>query len=94
MVFEKKGDSKKWSKKAICHLAIWQNLCFGQFYHSSIEFLEISQLLAKVKGDTLFIIFVSFSHHLNLNEQEKIKIKKSAKQAQSIEPKIAEQDTS
>ena len=24
-------------KKAIWHLAIWQHLCFGQFYHSKIE---------------------------------------------------------
>ena len=24
-------------KKAIWHLAIWQNWCFGQFYHSKIE---------------------------------------------------------
>ena len=59
--------------KAIWHLAIWQNLCFGQFYHLSIEFLELSQLLAKAKGHTLIIIFVSFSHLLNLSEQEKIK---------------------
>ena len=24
-------------KKVIWHLAIWQNWCFGQFYHSKIE---------------------------------------------------------
>ena len=27
--------------KDIWHLAIWQNWCFGQFYHSKIEFLQI-----------------------------------------------------
>ena len=25
------------SKKAICHLAIWQNWCFSQFYHKKNE---------------------------------------------------------
>ena len=41
-------------KKTIWHLAIWQNWCFGQFYHSKIEVLQIAQLLA-------IFIFVSFS---------------------------------
>ena len=56
-------------KKATWHLAVLQNLCLGQCYHLSIEYLELSQLSAKAKGDTLIIIFVSFSHHLNLSEQ-------------------------
>ena len=32
-------------KKAIWHLAIWQNWCFGQFYHSKIgkQKLSLSQ---------------------------------------------------
>ena len=28
-------------KKNIWHLAIWQNWCFGQFYHSKIENLTL-----------------------------------------------------
>ena len=40
-------------------------LVFGQII---IEVLQISQSLAK--ADTLVIIFVSFSHHSNLSEQE------------------------
>ena len=34
--------------KAIWHLLICQNWCFGQFYHSRIEALQIAQLLALV----------------------------------------------
>ena len=29
-----------YTKKTIVHLAIWQNLCFGQFYHSKICKIE------------------------------------------------------
>ena len=32
----------KSSKKPFYHLAIWQNWCFGQFYHSKIEFKHLS----------------------------------------------------
>ena len=35
-------------------MAIWQNWCFGPFYHSRIEVLQIAQLLA-------IVIFVSVS---------------------------------
>ena len=31
-------------KKPFCHLAIWQNWCFGQFYQSKIEKLTFSNL--------------------------------------------------
>ena len=33
---------------AIWSLAIWQNLCFGRLYHTRIEVLQITQLLALV----------------------------------------------
>ena len=43
----------------------WQNWCFGQFYHSRIDVLQIAQLL-------VLFIFMSVSSE---NKSEKIKRK-------------------
>jgi hypothetical protein len=36
-----------YTKMAIWHLAIWQNVCSDQFHHSRIEVLQIDNLLIK-----------------------------------------------
>jgi hypothetical protein len=40
---------KEYTKLAIGHLlAIWQDLCFGQFHYPKIEVLQITQVWQKL----------------------------------------------
>ena len=45
-------------KKTIWHMAIWQNWCFGEFYHSTIEVLKFFKLLL-AKANTFLCQFLS-----------------------------------
>ena len=55
-------------KKATWHLAIWKNWCFGQFYHSRIQVLQIAQLMA-------LVIFVLVSLMWAVRKSERIERK-------------------
>ena len=57
-----------YTKKAIWHLAIWQNWCFVQFYQSRIEFL---------KNCSVFFVLVPLVREKFERSKENIKHKKS-----------------
>ena len=64
-----------YTKKTIWHLAIWQNWCFGQFYHSKIcnieKFTFFSVFLVKGKSERIERINFTESSGLSCWETEK-----------------------
>ena len=62
-------------KKTIWHLAIWQNWCFGQFYHSKISNIEkftfFSVFLVRGKSEKIESIHFAESSGLSCWETKK-----------------------